>query len=285
MPSLKGAKSATPLYRVQVLDRSVAILQALADSDTDLGPAEIAHRLSLHKSTIHRLLVVLERHSLVTRETANGKYSLGLRLFELGTRAVSRLDLRKHAQPLLERLVVETGETAHVCVLDNGEMMSVSNAESPRTVRTPSTLGRRTPVHCTSVGKALAAFLPERALDDLLGQRPMRAYTRNTVVTRAALLEQLVEVRQRGYAVDDEEIEEGLRCVGAPVRNYSRQVVASISIAGPAYRISRDRIPALARVVMSAAGDLSAELGYRPASPENVARPSPLPTVMPRRSA
>lgn len=266
---MKASQPEAGLYRVQVLDRAVAILQVLADSEGDLGPAQIANTLGLHKSTIHRLLAVLEQHSLVTKTLQNGKYSLGLRLFELGNRAVARLDLGRHAQPLLERLAAETGETAHVCVLDNGEMVSVASAESPQTVRTPMTLGRRTPLHCTSVGKAMLAFLPERTVDELLRGRSMRAYTRHTLTTRIALLGQLVAARQRGYTVDDEEIEDGLRCVGAPVWNYSGTVVAAISIAGPAFRISKDRIPALARSVSAAADELSMELGYRPSSSES----------------
>ena len=251
-------------YRVQVLDRTVAILQVLADARTNLGPAEIAEKLSLHKSTIHRLLTALERHDYIRRQPETGKYGLGLKLFELGHRAIARLDLRDYAPPILERLVAETGETAHLCVMDGGQMVSVSIAESPRTVRTPATVGRRSPMHCTAVGKVMLAFLPERSLLALLKQHPLRKHTGKTLATRAALAVELGRIKHRGYAIDDEEIEEGLRCVGAPVRNYSNDVIAAMSIAGPAFRISRARIPFLARAVVDAAERLSAELGYEP---------------------
>jgi DNA-binding IclR family transcriptional regulator len=260
------------LYRVQVLDRTVGILQALADAHTDLGPAEIAQRLSLHKSTIHRLLASLERYGYIRRQPATGKYGLGLTLFELGSRAVARLNLHGYAQPLLEELVAATGETAHLAVMDRGQMVSVVIAESARTVRTPATVGRRTPMHCTAVGKAMLASLPAPALTAFLEHHTLQAYTRKTLTTRAALMSDLDRIRKRRYAVDDEEIEEGLRCVGAAVRNHSGNVVASISIAGPAFRIGRSQVPALGRVVLATADRLSASLGYDPAHQAATAR-------------
>jgi DNA-binding IclR family transcriptional regulator len=262
----------SPAYRVQVLDRTVGILQVLADARSSLGPAEIAQQLSLHKSTIHRLLASLERHGYIRRQPGNGKYGLGLKLFELGSRAVAGLDLREYAQPVLERLMMQTGETAHLCVMDGGQMISVAIAESRRTVRTPATVGRRSPLHCTAVGKAMLAFLPEPALLAVLKQHPLRKYTSRTLVTRAALVAELGRIRTRGYAIDDEEIEEGLRCVGAPVRNYSGAVVASLSIAGPAFRLSRSRIPQLAEAVVDAAERLSADLGHEVAQKRSRAR-------------
>ena len=254
--------SAAP-YRVQVLDRAAAILDVLAAARADLGPAEIAARLCLHKSTIHRLLVVLERLGYIRKRPETGRYGLGMKLFELGSRAAARLDLHDCAQPLVDGLVQQTGETAHVCVVDDGHMVSVVIAESQRTVRTPATVGRRTPAYCTAVGKAWLASLPEAAVDAVLARHPPVARTVRTRVTRAAILGELRRVRSLGYAVDDEEIEEGLRCVGAAVRNHTGNVVAAISIAGPAFRLSRKRIPALALAVMAAAAQLSQELGYR----------------------
>jgi len=250
-------------YRVQVLERTVDILQVLADDSRELGAGEVAERLSLHKSTTHRLLMVLDHHRLIRRNSETGKYALGLRLFELGSRAVNGLRLREQAQRYLEQLTRETGETAHVCVLDRGDMLSVAHADGPRTLRMPATVGRRTPAYCSAVGKAILAFLPESAIDEVLASYPVRAFTEKTLVTRAALFADLRQVRVRGYAVDNEEIEKGLRCVGAPVRNYSGDVVAAISVAGPAFRITKSRVPAVAHAVLAATRKLSAELGYR----------------------
>lgn len=253
-------------YRVQVLERALAILETLAGEESEPTLIELSERLGLHKSTVHRLLVVLEQYRLVERNQHGGGYRLGLKLFELGSKAVARLDLRERARPYLEQLVYETGETAHLCILDHGEALCLEKVEPPRSVRVPTNIGQRHPAHCTAVGKALLAFLPDSKLDDLIKRRGLRAYTRNTITTPAQLKEDLERVRRLGYAVDNEEVEEWLRCIGAPVRDYSGEVVASISIAGPNFRLTDDKIPMLAKVVIETADQLSAELGYRGAS-------------------
>jgi DNA-binding IclR family transcriptional regulator len=255
-------------YQVQVLDRALGILDVLSNDGQELGPAELSERLDLHKSTAHRLLMVLERHRLIERSSQSGKYHLGLRLFELGSKAVARLDLRELVRPYLERLVSETGETAHVCILDGKEMLSIANVESPRTLRTPSTVGHRTPLHCTSVGKVLLALLPEDEQNELIKRLELKAYTRHTLTKPARLKAELKLIRQRGYAMDDEEFEEGLKCIGAPVMDHSGRVVAALSVAGPAFRLTNERIPAVARSAIRAASELSAELGYEEIQPE-----------------
>ncbi|MBA3439797.1 MAG: IclR family transcriptional regulator [Pyrinomonadaceae bacterium] len=253
------------LYQVQVLDRALGILDVLSSEGSELAPAELSKRLDLHKSTTHRLLMVLERHRLIEKSLQTGKYRLGLKLFELGSKAVAQLDLSEQAHTYLERLVRETGETAHLCIVDAGETLSLTNVESTRTIRTPVTVGRRTPVHCTAVGKAVLAFMDEYELKALIKKQGLKACTPNTITTLAGLKAELQLVRKRGYAVDNEEIEEELKCIGAPVRNYSGKVIAAISIAGPAYRLPDDKIPVVARSVVEAANELSLELGYQTA--------------------
>ena len=249
-------------YQVQVLDRAVSILDTLAAEDEDLSLFEIAERLNLHKSTIHRLLMVLERHRLVERRAPSAKYGLGLKLFEFGIRAFARLGLGERARPHLERLAAEAQETAHLCILDDGEVLYLAKVEPSRTVRVPSSVGQRNPAHCTAVGKALLAHLADADLDALIQSRGLKAHTPNTITTPALLKRELRAIRNRGYSVDDEEIEEGLRCIGAPVRDHGGRVVASMSIAGPAFRLTLGKTPALARLVTKAADALSAELGY-----------------------
>ena len=256
----------TPTYRVQVLERAVDILQVLSEDSRELTAGEVADRLSLHKSTIHRLLSVLDQHRLIRRNADTGRYALGLRLFEFGTRAVRGLRLRDQAQPYLDQLARETGETAHICVLDRGDMVSIAYAEGPRSLRMPATVGRRTPAYCSAVGKAMLAFLSEGVVDDVLSERPLRACTNKTLVTRAALLDDLRQTHTRGYSIDDEEIEKGLRCVGGPVWNYTGEVVAAISVAGPAFRITKSRVRMVARAVRATTRALSTELGYRPSA-------------------
>ena len=250
-------------YRVQVLDRMLSILDVLAQSDSDLGPSELGEKLSLHRSTTHRLLKVLERHQLIRRSPVEGKYGLGIKLFELGNRVVSQFDLATRSQPFLRRLVDAIGETAHVCVLNDAEMVSVANVEGPWTLRTPSTVGRRTPLHCTSVGKVLLAYLPAVEQRYLLERLKLTRRTRRTIVTRAALEAELERIRRRGFGMDNEEIEEGLRCIGAPVFNHQGHITAAISVAGPVFRVTRQRVPEIVRAVKAAGHDLSRDIGYR----------------------
>ncbi len=250
-------------YRVQVLERALRLLDLLAQSDADLGPTELGERLGLHRSTTHRLLKVLEQHQLIRKSQVEGKYGLGIKLFELGSRVVPQGDVATRAQPFLRRLVDLAGETAHVCVLNDAEMVSVANVEGPWTLRTPSTVGRRTPLYCTSVGKALMAYLPKAEQARLLDRVKLVRRTKRTLTTRAALEAELQLVRRRGFAMDNEEIEEGLRCVGAPIFNHRGDVVAAISVAGPVFRVTRQRLPEIVRAVKHAGRELSRDLGYR----------------------
>jgi len=266
MRQKKAAQRAFP-YRVQVLDRAIGILECLWLHGSELTWAELSERMGLNKSTVRRLLKVLEYHRLVEVNPQNGKYRLGLKLFEMGSSAVAHLDIRERARPYLKRLVLKTGETAHLCILDGGEVLYLDKDEPPRTMRIPSTVGKRNPAHCTAVGKALLAFLPEDELEEIVQRHGLRAYTRHTITTLAELERELALIRQRGYAIDDEEFEEGLKCIGAPVRDYSGHVVASVSIAGPAFRMTEDKIPLLVHSVLEVTHALSTELGYQGLQP------------------
>src|SRR5438105_3703894 len=218
--------------------------------------------LKLHKSTAHRLIMVLERHRLIEKNSNTGKYRLGLKLFELGTKAIGQLDLRERARPYLERAVLDTGETVHLCVYDDGEVVYLDKVEPARSVRLASSVGRRNPAHCTAVGKAIMAFLPQAQMEAGVHKHGFRPLTRNSLTTMMELEADLARVRQLGYAVDNEENEEGVCCVGAVVRNYMGEPVAAISASGPTFRVSHDKIPLVAQAVMEAANGLSRDLGF-----------------------
>jgi IclR family KDG regulon transcriptional repressor len=261
--SSDGRKPASKIYRVQVLDRAFQILNLLADEKSGIGPMEVAQRLKLHKSTAHRLIMVLESSRFVEKNTITGKYHLGSRLMELGLSAVSRLDVYEVAGPHLRTLVKETGETAHLAVLRDGQVVSLVNFESSQTLRTPATVGTRTPAHCTSLGKAMLAFATQEHIDDFLRGRKLVRYTPNTIVSAAKFKAELRAIRERGYAIDNQEREPGLRCIGAPLWDSAGDVIAAISIAGPVFRIGDDRVPGLSMSVMKIAARISASLGYR----------------------
>jgi DNA-binding IclR family transcriptional regulator len=249
-------------YRVQVLDRALGVLDTLASAGS-LAPSEISARLKLHKSTVHRLLSVLEQNGYVDRDRANGSYALGLKLIELGTRASARIDLCELAGPILDRLMEKTGETAHIGVMSHGAVISVADSEGYKTLRTPSTVGRRTPAHCSSQGKVLLAEMDSEQLRAFVRRNGLKAFTPVTIRRIGALERELLEVRRRGYAIDDQEFEEGLKCIGAPIRDRTGAVVAAISIAGPAVRLKLERMPRLIEAVLEGAARLSTALGYR----------------------
>ena len=250
-------------YQVQVLDRALAILDLLSFEGPDLSLGEVSDKLELHKSTVHRLIMVLERHKLIERNSLNGRYRLGLKLFELGTRAVSRLDLRERARPVLERLVLETSETVHLGILDDTEVLYLDKVEPARSVRMSSSVGRRNPAYCTAMGKSILAYLTEAKVEAIVRKHGLKAMTANTITSLLELKAELAGIRERGYAVDNEEIEEGVRCVGCVVRDFSGGPVAAISVSAPAFRISREKAKNLSRPVIAAANTLSAELGYK----------------------
>jgi DNA-binding IclR family transcriptional regulator len=223
---------------------------------------DAGNRLQMSKSTVHRLLMVLGRHRLVERDLDSGRYRLGLKLVELGSVALLRVDLHRLARPFVQRLAEETGKTAHLGILRQSEVISLVNAEGRHSIRTPSTVGRRTPVHCTSQGKVLLAFQTPEFVDRLLRSHQFTAFTKATLRSASQFRLELETVRKRGFAVDDGEFEDGLRCVGAPVRDHAGKVVAAVSIAGPAFRITHERMPDLIRYVVKVAMDLSASLGH-----------------------
>jgi DNA-binding IclR family transcriptional regulator len=265
MRRVPQSKTADSPYKVQVLDRALAALAILANSSSDCSLAELCPAMKLHKSTVHRLMMVLEQHRLVVKSPETGRYRLGLRLYELGSRAIDGLDLRGRARPYLGRLQAEFGETVFFCILDEGQVFYVEKVESQRSVRTGCTVGSRAPAYCTAVGKAMLAELPEAEVSKIVRRWGLKPVTANTITTASALKAELGAVRLRGYAIDQEEKEEGLRCVGAAVRGHSGKLFAAMSVSGPAFRMTKKRIPEIGRAVMSAANELSAELGYESA--------------------
>ncbi len=252
-------------YRINVLDRAFRILDVLSDAQQGCQLADLSRSLKVPKSTVHRILMVLERHRYVRREPGDGKFRLGSKALELESSAVAGMDVTQVCRPFLKQLVAETDETAHLGVLCNRQVISLANEQSWHTL-TPSTIGRNVPAYCTSLGKALLAFLPEKEMEEYLLAQKLERRTANTIIRVEALGTELRKIRLRGYAIDNEEFEEGLKCVAAPVRNRSGQATAAIGTAGPVSRLGRDRMGVVTNAVVKAAAGLSEALGYRPAS-------------------
>jgi DNA-binding IclR family transcriptional regulator len=256
-----GARGVSPRYRIQAIERAVSILNAFSPEDPELGVTELAERLGLHKSTVHRFMVNLDAAGLVERNPRTGRYRLGLRIFELGGLVMQQMNLWDEALPFLEGLVHDTGETGHLAVLDGGEAIYIERVEARRALRVPSAIGRGYPAHATNLGKVLLADLSRERVEAIVAERGLAAYTPHTITDLPRLEAELERIRALGYAVDNEEYDEGLRCIGAPVRDHSGHVVAALGIGGPVTRITPDRVDPLAELVMTAARGLSRRLG------------------------
>jgi len=203
-------------YQLHSLDRAVAVLEMLGESETALSLSEVCQRLRLHKSTAHRSLMVLERSALIER-TPENRYRLGMKLYELGNRAVEQVDLRTRVHPYFRRLAAHVGETVHLSVLQKTSIVYLDKVEPNRRVCVSSKTGTSNPVYCTSMGKAMLAFQPPEVIEQIVSKIRFVRYTHKTIMSREALMKALERVRRRGYAIDDQEIEAGVRCVGAPI--------------------------------------------------------------------
>jgi DNA-binding IclR family transcriptional regulator len=252
------------LAGAQVVDRVVDILETFPRLGPELGVSDVSRALGLKKATTHRLLASLLRRNMVAQDPVSRRYRLGMKLWELGSLATNSMDWVERVKPHLQRLTDASGETTHLAILNDGQVLYVDKVESQRSLRMPSQVGRRLPVHCTGVGKALVAFLPPEVLGAIVARRGLPALTANTITDLAVLNEELAGVRARGYAVDNEEIEEGLVCLAAPVRDHTTHVVAAVSIAGPSSRLRPETRTEQAREVVDAARAMSLALGCPP---------------------
>ncbi len=248
-------------YRIQAVERVGVILDVFTPEEPELGVTDIAERTGLHKSTVHRFLVNLEAVGFLERDARSQRYRLGLRMFEMGGIVLEQMSLWDEALPFLERLVVESGETGHLAVLERGEAIYIEKVEARRALRIPSAMGRGYPAHATSLGKVLLSDLPDAEVRETMDAHGMVSYTRTTITDVERLLVELAVIRDRGYAVDDEEYDEGLRCVGAPIRDHTGRVVAALGIGGPVTRVTPARVDDLARLVIAAGNGLSRRLG------------------------
>jgi IclR family transcriptional regulator, KDG regulon repressor len=249
-------------YRIQVVDRATQILECFHFDAHELSVREISQRTGLHKSTAHRILMALQYNGLIQQNPESGNYHLGIKLFKLGQLAVMRLNLREIARPPLRVLMEETRETVHLAILDDEQVFYLEKVEGPYALRMPSRVGRHIPTYCTSLGKAMLACLEETEVRRMLGSHSLKAYTAHTMRTVDALITELRRTRRRGYAVDNEEIEIGLRCVGAPLRDYSGALAGAVSVAGPTARFTSDKISFFAGLVKKTAASISTRLGF-----------------------
>lgn len=244
---------------VHSVNRAVSILQVLARR----GPSavtELATELEIHKSTVFRLLVTLEARGLVDQNTSRGRYQLGYGIVQLAAGATRKLDLSVVSRRICETLAEEVGESVEIAVHDDGAVLTIDQVIGAAAMTTIHWVGRRTPLHATSAGKVFLANMGDAERTARLSGSLGR-FTDHTVTSRRRLEDQLESVRAQGYGFTLEEYEVGLAAVAAPIRDLDGQVVASVSVSGPNFRLNADSIPTIAEQVVEAAAEISQRLG------------------------
>lgn len=260
-PTASAAEPAARESGTQALDRALAVLLAFRGDVAERKVSDVSRELGLHKSTASRLFRALADAGFLQRNEETGAYRLGVTVFELGARYLDSIDLHALARPLLHELAETEGESVNLAVRDGHDAISLYIAQGTRNVQLVSRLGRRIPVWVSAAGKALLIDQDDDALRELLPSS-LTALTPHTITSQDAFVDHMAGVRDRGWALNDEESELGLRVVAAPVRDRFGAVTAAISVSGPIFRLDADRIEELAAAARRTADQLSHQLGH-----------------------
>jgi DNA-binding IclR family transcriptional regulator len=241
---------------IRAVERALDVLQCFTSQTPELTMSQISDRIGINKSTVHRLLLTLERNRFVERDLSTGMYRPGLRLLQIASLAMEQNSLRRIASPFLHGLCSEYRENVNLALLDGADVIYVDVAEGSQRVKLAAAPGQRLPAFSTASGKAILAFLPEERVRHIL-ERGMPHYTATTVSSLEQFFEDAVQIRERGFAISEQEFEEGINAIAAPICN---QPIGSISIAGPAYRLTRERMLALGPRLLETARDIGQEV-------------------------
>jgi DNA-binding IclR family transcriptional regulator len=251
-------------YLIQSVSHALDILEAFTKTDDELGVTDLSKRLGLHKNNVFRLLATLEHRGYIEQNRDTENYRLGPKTLQLGSIFIEQLECRRQARPILEDLMTSTGETAVVAVLRATKVIYMDGVETDRTVRAVSRVGAMLPAHCTAVGKVNLSFLSPAEIENLYPDNELPTVTPRTLRNRDALLNDLKGIRERGYAVENEECDLEVKGIAAPVRDFSKKVIAAVGIIAPANRLGEDLIytGGVAAKVQEAAMSLSLKLGF-----------------------
>lgn len=246
----------------KTLLKGLQVLERVAESERSVRITDIATALSLTKSNAHRVLKTLEHAGYLRQDERSREYTPSLKLWELGSGIVGRLDIRAHASDVLRKLAQEAREAVHLSILEDREVIYVDKIDSPEPVGAYTRMGGRAPAYCVATGKALLCHLSEEELEPILAD--LKPYSKNTIVDPQEMRRELVMSRERGYTVNRGEWRETVWGIGTAVRGPSSDVVAAIGVSGPEYHLNQDgRVEALAEMVMRAAREISHNIGYR----------------------
>ncbi len=245
----------------KILEKGLKLLEELAQSANGKTALELANLLGIHKTSVYRYLNTLLEMGYI-RTDGNGTYHLGNKILELGSHMLRRMPLRETAHPFLVKLSAETQKTVHLCVLDGTEVVYLDKVESQRSLPIISRIGSRAPAYCTGVGKALLSSLPTDQVLELLKKTPLIRRTENTITDPMKLIEELKLTKERGYAIDDGEHEEGIKCFAAPIKGFGGEAIGAISATGLKREFNSSEVAnEITFMVKKIAGDISYQLG------------------------
>lgn len=248
---------------VQSVERALAILELLGNADIHLGISEVAHASRLPPSTAHRLLSTLMDLGYVEQNPETNKYTLGVRILQLRGAVIGHLTLGVHAMPVMKTLMNRVNETVHLAILNKGEVVYVERVEGLKTQGMYTRIGKRAPAHCTALGKVMLAYMPQDAwYEQVVHRNGLKRFSPTTITTESGLLAELQQIRRQGYAVDNGETGESVRCVAGPIHDYTGAVVAALSVSGPQTQVTTRRVPELSLAVLGACQAISEKLGY-----------------------
>jgi IclR family transcriptional regulator, KDG regulon repressor len=243
--------------------KSLRLLRLFSPQKKEWSIQDLVAGLGYHKSSIQRIVSTLEAEGFLKRVQPNRMiYRLGPQILFLGSIADMSTDLRSVARPIMERLVERIQETSYLCVLDGDQCLYIEKAECSQPIRIIHAVGRRNPLHCTGVGKALLSGMTAKEIKTILAEKRLKSYTPHTITRLDRLLREIEQIRNEGVAYDHEELDPGVKCIAAPIRNHTGKVVAAISISGPRQRFTAEATPDFEKEIKTSARMISGELGF-----------------------
>ncbi|MGB4588773.1 MAG: IclR family transcriptional regulator [Clostridiaceae bacterium] len=246
---------------VQSIDRALNLLEILSDHDKGLGLIDLSERSGLSKSTVHRLLNTLSENGYVKQSEESGKYLLTMKLFHLGSKNVEKMDILKLSRPYLEKLRDLSSEVVHLVLRDGNEIVYIDKVESENTIRMYSNIGKKGTLYSTSVGKAIMAYHSDEEIRKIWESLKIEKLTEYTLTDFNAFMKEINEIRKVGYAMDREENELGVKCLGAAILDYTKKPIAAISVSGPIQRMTDEKVSVLVRNILETKKLVSKELG------------------------
>jgi len=250
------------LNRVQSIDRAVAIIECFSVNKRELKLSEIANMLDLNKSTVHGIINTLKYHGFVDQDELTLRYRLGVRFIEFGDTVINSMSIRNVAFPVIDDICGKIEETVHIAMLDGSDVIYIEKKECTQSIKTSTKIGVRIPAYVTADGRIILCHMEKNKLMDIF-PRCIKKLTANTVTDKHKMMQMFEEMKESGYALDNQETVKGIICVAAPIFDHEGNVKFSLSVTGPAMRLNEDKIKELIIIIKKAAYEISCRIGYR----------------------